>query len=44
VLFLAGAPANVRAARSVGLQAVRVTPEHDMLVIIEEALNDRVAE
>lgn len=44
VLYLDDAPANVQAARSVGLQAVRVTPEHDMLAIIEEALNDRVAE
>lgn len=44
VLYLDDAPANVQAARSMGLQAVRVTPEHDMLAIIEETLNDRMAE
>lgn len=36
VLYLDDAPANVEAARSVGLQAVHVTPGHDMLAIINE--------
>lgn len=38
VLYLDDAPANVQAAADTGLQAVRVTPDHDMLAIIREAV------
>lgn len=38
VLYLDDSPANIEAAASIGLQAVRVSPEHDMLAIIRETI------